>query len=284
MLVLLTGCGDSSDPGDSLDAGTPAVGRIDVTESTMLGHPPRENGAVSARFTTSGLPLWQVEDMREASCRLMRYQVGNCPDCWDGVCVKPDECRPFPTYVSVDDLSISGLKIPMGFRYDEYAGYRADRPLPPNLFDAGDSVMVSATGGDMPAFSASASAVAGLDANIPADQEGTVLLRDGADFQLSWQPVAGDHRIRLVLNSATTGHGLPVEGYIECDVADTGNLVVPRALVEAFPFASTSPICVGVDCPPSFLTRYSRSTTGAGQGVELLVESRVEFWLRHVTE
>ena len=61
-----------------------------------------------------------------------------------------------------------------------------------------------------------------------------------------------------------------------------GSLAVPGALVAAFPSSSGLDICVGHDCPPSQLARYTRGTAALGdQQVELIVSAEVQLAVHH---
>jgi hypothetical protein len=69
---------------------------------------------------------------------------------------------------------------------------------------------------------------------------------------------------------------------IECEADDTGEMVVPRAIVESFPDRQYYNACAGTDCPPSTLTRYlSDRTEVDGRAMELVVGVQQEFIVVH---
>jgi hypothetical protein len=110
-------------------------------------------------------------------------------------------------------------------------------------------------------------------------------LADGADATVTWTPVDPDDpalRVRLVLNANNQGHGLPYESVIECDAADVGALVVPAAMIDAFPTTERWEACAGSDCPLSTLTRYRKASVDvAGAPVDLAVGSQIMLWVIH---
>ena len=102
---------------------------------------------------------------------------------------------------------------------------------------------------------------------------------------VSWDG-GSDARVRLTLNADNQAHGLPYRAIVECDAEDTGQLVVPQELVEAFPAVPRPPdgevVCAGTDCPPSRLVRYRAARISEQDlEVEIRVESAVQFWIEH---
>ena len=246
----------------------------------MLGGEGYEAGGGRAFFSASGAePSWHVETMREGPCRLLEYELGFCDGC-NGICVAPNECRPYPIGIDVGPITVSA---PLGSWPLTYYGfdYVAIPNPPADMFGSGDLVTAGGGGlGGFGTFEAQALGVTRLDAETITDTQ--LAMPNGADFTLRWTPADPSARVRLVLASDTHAHGLPSEGIIECEGPDSGSLVVPRDLVEAFPTTNGAPICVSIDCPPSILRRFTRNQVAAGAGdVELVVGSEIQFWIQH---
>jgi hypothetical protein len=101
----------------------------------------------------------------------------------------------------------------------------------------------------------------------------------------TWTP-AGDPaaRVKVTINSTTQGgHGNPLKAIIECDVPDAdGQIIIPSAMVDAFPSSEGLAICVAIDCPLSQIMRYTRGVAAVPGGeVSLIVGSRMDFGVIH---
>jgi hypothetical protein len=182
---------------------------------------------------------------------------------------------------SAGTLTVSGLLAAPTLVWDMYTGYYPDGALPGDLFAAGDAVEAAAPGDAFPGFDLSAAGVATMESEtITADP---LVLSDSADLVVHWTP-GDDPEARVWLSISTTNqaHGLPPDAILECDIADVGELVVPKELVAAMPDFRTEGVCVAVDCPPSLLARYRRgAATGSAGEVDLVVESTIEFYAQH---
>lgn len=273
-IALAAGCGGEPsggdpdarpdpDPGD--DAAPAALaGELVVLDGGGYGHlwfPPIVFGSIWG----AAPPVWHSEVASEGACRVLAYETGFCTDC-DGVCLAPDECRPWPVYRSAGPITIGGvagddLVVEAGFdqHYQTWGG------LPDPLFAAGDPVTMTAAGDEVPSFTASVAAPARL--TVPAlDEAGEAVLADGADLVLAWPaPVAGS-RVRLFAHSGGAPHGTPPEIILECDAEDTGSLVIAAALLDAIP-AFDSGCRKMHDCAKLGVMRYARAIapTGAGE-------------------
>lgn len=254
------------------------MGGVEVVEvSDWYG----DYGRVRARFSSAALPAFHVQSMEMGACRLFEHTPGFCgQNCGFGICIAPDVCVPYPTYVSVGDLAVSGLKTNVSLTYESIGGSYRPGPEPPELFDPGDPVGATASGDVIAGFSLSAFGVAPLVVGVTGH---TLTVPNGADFVFTWTAAPNQSaRVRLTLRTANQGHGLPWDAIIVCDAPDTGSLSIPRELIEAFPEVVAAEICAAIDCPPSDALRYTRdSVDGVAGEIELLVGSRVEFLLAH---
>ncbi|HTE56268.1 MAG TPA: hypothetical protein VK698_35690 [Kofleriaceae bacterium] len=236
----------------------------------------------------SGLaPQLQQETAREGDCVLYEYEPSFCDQPCDGFCVE-DTCRAYPRYLSAGTLHVTGAGEPLDLEPDALtywgAEYRREIDPPP----AGAAIQLCAAGGDTAGFTADLVAVEPLDIDIPDD---LIVLADGDDLALDWTPSSDpDARVRLTLNTDNEHHGLPFAAIIECDTADEGHLVVPRALIEAFPPVAAPPpgpvACSGTDCPVSRLTRYRAAQVTASElspelSVEVVAEQAIELYIGH---
>ena len=160
--------------------------------------------------------------------------------------------------------------------------YYLEQQAPADLFDDGDTITATAPGDVFPSFGLTASGVAPIALELDGTGADELRLVDGDDVTLSWGAADPDTRVRLWLPSPNNGHGLPSNFVIECEGPDTGSLVIPQAIVEAFPANPRAEICVGHDCPLSWFMRYSADTqtTTAGD-IRLEVASSASFFLVH---
>lgn len=296
-LVLLGGCGDDDDgedagrdggtpdAGPDPDCGTPpdpgaapTLGRVAVFEDES---PWDGRASIRGDFAAGGPVVWQTETGREGDCRLLELETSpeGCDLC-ETLCVG-GVCEPFPDPLSAGTITLTGANVPVTLTYDY--GFYYLYELVPDLFDAGDLIGVSASGDEVPAFALEALAPPALVSAELQDDE--ILLSDDEDFVFRWTPAGCDARVRLTLNANNAGHGLPYAAILECDAPDTGSLTIARALIQGFPPTYRWEACAGSDCPLSSLARYTRDETAlAGGTVELLVGSRVLFWVRHREE
>lgn len=219
----------------------------------------------------------------EGPCRLWRFEEGSCGDC-AGVCNAVDECVVTPPLqAGTLAVTIDGVERPIPFRR---SGYLVTA-VPANLFQDTSGVAVSAPGSDeVGPFSMQAQ---GVDQIVVALEEisgsgspDTLLLVDGTDLEITWAPAVPGARVRLEILSTNGGLGQPTADVLTCEAEDTGSLVVPRALVEAFPRGSFARECEEEGCPSSSLTRFRSARADAvGRTMELRVESSRLFNVVH---
>jgi hypothetical protein len=271
-----------SDSDTDADGGAALAGELEVLESSMLGTwSSRLVGAIGA----GGFPMWQQELASEGACRLFEFVPAYCDDYCEGVCVAENVCEPWPTFANAGALTIAGAKTPISTEPDDYGFFGKNSYYwygeAADLFDDGDPITATFAGGEVEGFSVATAGVAPLALVTVDDDE--ITLSNDEDTLFEWEAGAGDARIRVTLNANSSGgHGSPYEAIIECDAADTGSLVIPRALVAAFPETYRWEMCAGKDCPLSTATRYRRGAAEiAGGVVELRVGSSVSFYIVH---
>jgi hypothetical protein len=280
-LFALAACGSpaaSDDDAVTPDAGTPReqVGAVTVTEDTRW-----QTAHVLGQLYDGDGPSFHHVEATDGACTLLRYSPSNCdPACTDGLCTAPDVCTPWPTLLSAGRLTIDGLATsvtidPVGNYYYE------QNPLPSNLFDDDAHVTAHLAGADLPAMDFATTGVPPLHPDYPDDK---IMLTPGADYTLAWTP-AGSGRVRVELNANNQGHGMPYLAIIRCDVPDAaGEVVVPHALIDAFPETQAWEVCAGTDCPPSLLTRYHAASFALDDDreIDFIVQSQYAFGVDHV--
>jgi len=297
-LVVLAGCGGDDDGGGP-DAGggnpacqtregrTPASGAVRIGQVTAPYGSRSEVEGVLVGGTDwqffDMAPQRQIESARSGDCVLYEWQPSFCePECLDGLCHQ-GECTSYPEPVSAGTLAVevAGEAIQLEADQPTFWGaiYRAAIPPPAE----GAAIAVCAAGDAAGGFGALLEAVPPLGGALP--QGGILELEDGGDVVVSWDS-GSDARVRLTLNADNQSHGLPYRAILECDADDTGSLVIPQSLVEAFPAVPRPPdgpvVCAGTDCPPSQLVRYRAVRVDEPDlAVEVRAESAVEFAIAH---
>lgn len=202
----------------------------------------------------------------------------------EGLCNADGECVRFPIERSAGTISVLVNARPaLDVFFFPRTGYNGGIGIPDDLFAAGDRLLLRAVGGpDVPSFSLAGRMPEPISMDldyVPFDTSRTMLqMVDGQDLVLRWSPVVPESRVRLEILSSSPGHGQPRRAIIECESHDSGELVVPRAMVEAFPMFPARSGCPGFDCPEGRLTRYviDRSQID-GREIELLVGAEREF-------
>lgn len=236
---------------------------------------------LTASFFTDEQPSFHREVQRIGSCRLLSFVPAQCDVFCIGVCVERNVCKPYPSRIAAGPLVFSGMKVPVTLTPKQSNYYYADPLVKGDLFDQGNPVGVSATGGDFGAFSLTTAGVATLETDSVVNDE--IRLEDTANYTFTWKP-SGDPRarLRLTLNANNRGHGAPYEGIIECDAPDSGSLTIDKGLIVPFPDTYRWEICAGRDCPLSSALRYTETEGMAGaRKVTLTVGSRRSFFVLH---
>lgn len=235
---------------------------------------------VDGRFLDGGEPSWHQVAMTDGACVLKTFTPQSCDPFCDGICYGPNQCAPWPTYVSAGTLTITGLKTPVSIPYAQDSWYYYPNVPPADLFDAGARIIATGTGGALPAFNVEARGVDPLVAEI---QGGKITLLPGRAHVVRWTPSGREARVRLTINSPNQSHGNPFLAIVECDVPDsTGEITVPAAMVDALPELTAFGICVLRDCPASTLLRYTNGYAPVPGGyVEMVVGDQMSIGVEH---
>jgi hypothetical protein len=308
LSLCLAACGGDSGDGPRGDAGPdpdapaggsscdPAATGDEATGVIRIGTSDGQAGTTStlrgvlvggSGWFFSGLaPQRQHVSAEEGDCVLYEWEPSFCdPACTTGLC-DDGECHAYPRYLSAGAIQVSiagGDPIEVDPDAPSFWGmeYRATLASPPG---PGDEVSVCATGADTAGFAADLQAVGPLDGDlVPEDR--VFPLADGGDRRLSWSGAEAGARVRLTLNADNEAHGLPFRAILQCDAPDTGELVVPQALIEAFPAIARPPEnfgCSGTDCPLSEIVRYRAARVSeGGLDLEIRAEAGIEFRVAH---
>ncbi len=228
-----------------------------------------------------GYPFLDVT-ATDGPCVLMTSPAPNCPDyCLDGTICKGDTCVPWAKPAPAGTMTIDGLKVgSLTMTMSDYDGMYYTDNQPYDLFDLGSMVTVTTTGADIPAFSADVAGVTPLETGW---EKGFVLdLQSGTDKVVEWTAGAPGEFVRLVVKSSNSCHGCPLHAQLVCDLADTGSLTIPAALIDQLPTIYAAEICAGHDCPMSYIERRSCTSIDLpGAPAHLCVTSRTSFLASH---
>jgi hypothetical protein len=203
----------------------------------------------------------------DAGCQLLKPRTPFCdPACKNGdVCVDGDHCATYPTPQDLGPITISGLGTSDITMKAIAAGYQlpGDAVLPFPPADEGALIKLNVPGGPYGAFALTTAMVA------PLASAGTVTLESGKPLTLAWDAPGSPNLARMQIKLDISHHG-GTKGKIECDVADSGSLVVPATLISSL-------IELGVAGFPSVsLARTNSSSAAIAPGqVTLQVVSEV---------
>lgn len=299
-LLAHAGCGGDDDGGGDRPDGGGSNPECAAEPGTMPASGAVKIGGVAStdgnRASVEGLlvagtdwqffnmsPQRQVESARAGDCVLYEWEPAFCdPACEGGIC-HDGECKSYPELISAGTLRLVAgsqlIEVDAGSPTFWGPIYREEILAAPM---AGVEIAFCAGGAAAGGFGAILESVPPLLGALPDD--GILELTDGGDVVVSWDAGA-EARVRLTLNADNEAHGLPYRAILECDAADSGQLVIPQELVEAFP-AIPRPaepvVCAGSDCPRSQLIRYRAFRVDEPDlQVEVRVESAVEFWIEH---
>src|SRR5690349_9114540 len=209
--------------------------------------------------------LWPYDvEAPVGSCRYSALATTNdcTPLCDFGESCVDGTCRVAPLGHSAGDLSVASASATRPVPYLDGAYYFAEDT---NVFPAGTTVTVAATGADVPAFSAMAQMPAQLELVDDPDRR----LEAGYALTLAWVPADPGSRVRITLG-ADRGHAMLRAALIECDLPDeAGSVVIPEAMITRF--VEPSNWSCG-DCFPQAVVRYRKARTTAGT-------TPVDVWL-----
>jgi hypothetical protein len=192
----------------------------------------------------------------------------------DEMCVESDLdfhgiCQALPAHYSVGTLSLQGLKQPLALTPDEFDRYMAPQLTnPDDLFDKGDVITATTSGGDLPPMTFTAKGVAPLDL-ITTDIERPK--GAGKAVLVKWKTADPDARVQVAIQAGSHDPN-PLAATILCDVPDSdGQVSIDGSLFDKAHVLS----CNGQwlqKC--SRVTRYTRDRhLAGGKEVELFVGS-----------
>jgi hypothetical protein len=268
--LLVAGCGpaggEPADAGPSPDGGPPvleplALVRIDVG----AGAGEVYGASLTAAFREGPVPSARVLLDSAGDCQLTRAGNGSCdPPCTTGVCLEDGRCLPYPAGSSAGTLTWTLPGGPRSVAYDDSTQGYYDSIAGP-VVTLGGTTRVMGQGFDL-----SATVPEPLDLGEPPPP-----LTPGQDVTFTWPAQTGT-RIRVFLPTDTASHGLESPMRIECDVADTGQVVVAWRLIE--PWLDPANWGCG-DCRSAYLERY-RDVVGGGVTLRIALQRAfgVEAW------
>jgi len=176
-------------------------------------------------------PYGLMPTMEEGDCTYMGVLVaGFCdPQCdFDEYCSADGTCEPWPQYRDAGVMTLQGLSEPLTITPAAAGYYVVDWDCcPEDVFDGGDTIVLSAEGNQTPAFQVSARAVDSIGPALDCD-----MTLDGVeDLEITWEPSEGGGTVRWEMVAAPHAGQGPM---VLCETDDTGSLTVPAAMVAQY--------------------------------------------------
>ena len=210
-------------------------------------------------------------------CVLYRYVPRECdPPCDPPLtCAFDETCRPWPSYVSVGTVSVTGTDPPLQVAPTEYNVYYTQEVYE-GLFGPGDHLTVSASGSaDVEPFEVT---VAGVPLLEPYEQ--TVTMVEGEPLEITWEVADGPDDAVVRVHLDNDHHG--ISAYLECEApSSAGHIVVSEAAVQEMIDVGASGI--GTYVENAYLIRYTSHVQQHDPGC-LAVYSSSSSWLYVETE
>jgi len=268
--------GGSSSGGSASVVEDPAVGTFAIQLILPDGTTPGAT-SVNGSVRDAVLPqdvIWELS-LEEGGCRLLEPRVPFCETpCPSGsICVEDDVCQETPPRRNAGTVTITGLQTAAGGTevvmepIGTAPNYSTATALNYPPFAEGDTITLSASGADVPAFQVQSQGISPLQMLLTGD----VPLESGQPISLQWTPPtqSGGSTIRAIVDISHHGGQ---RGEIICDVPDDGSLDIPAALAtrllelgySGFPTVSVERRAVG-------------SVDIATGRVDLVVQSRDEL-------
>ncbi len=235
LAVAACGSGAADDDAPVADAAIGADARVVALD----GPCPQESrvGAFEIRHTESvslvgGVVRDAVEpatiltlEHEEGGCRFLRKINPFCdPPCQASeTCNLANACVARPRSQNVGTVTVTGLGQAVAMEPNAVNSYQ-DATLPSPPFAAGDTIVLSAAGGDVPGFTLDAVGVTPLEV---AQRVWT--MKRGEPMTIAWTAADGAGKIHVSLNVDLHGNS-PVTMF--CTFEDTGTAVVPASLVD----------------------------------------------------
>jgi hypothetical protein len=237
-LLLTAGCGDASLVADAAVPDLATTGDLGVTAPDAAG----DAGVSYVGRVLAVSTLTPASSGGQAT--LAEYRGVVFPTkatlATIGACRVESTDRPVPitfsTSHSAGVITITGGAQTVTFTPDASGAYPVYSNQSAGLWSGGETITVTATGAEVPAFSASATAPAPVQITQPAKvPAGTVVMFDRTqDFPVSWVPGSGGElHAMVVVNSQTAGE---YQRQIDCAFqATAGSGVIPVAALTMLP-------------------------------------------------
>jgi hypothetical protein len=195
---------------------------------------------LSEEYTSVGGKVWDgvtprfvsEQVMVEGSCRLLASPRALCtPPCVAGTeeCSADAVCVPAPQARDVGLVTVEGLVAPLEMRPgDQTRNYTnpAIPALPHPGFAPGANLHLHASGGDFEAFD-----LWGWGISLLGVTTDPIEVRSGMPTLVEWRVPADVGPAHVHATLEIDNHGSSGT-WIECDVADTGSLAIPAALID----------------------------------------------------
>ncbi len=206
-----------------------------------------------------------------AGCQLLKVRAPFCstPCTGGGVCVEDEQCAGYPAAQDLGPVVLQGLGSVDITMKPIASGYQLPGDVMPAFPPAaeGSALSLHVTGGPYGAFEIESRMIAPLVA------KGPLTLDPDQPLSIAWTAPGDTTLARMQVKLDISHHG-GAKGKIECDVADSGALVLPASLVSGL-------IALGVaGFPTATLTRVATGSASIAPGkVTLQASSSVSLEL-----
>jgi hypothetical protein len=268
-LGLAVGCGGGGgDPGDDQPDGPADAPQFGDTASfveltTQVFEQSESMYLRGSLFTPEPTQVYAV-DAPVGACR---YSQKRADDTCAPACDYPDACVDgtcigYPVPQSAGNLELASGGVTRTVEPVEGAYYLSEDAVP---WDPGATITLTAAGDTVAGFTAAAE----LSQPLVAIGLNDLVLREGDDLTIRWQPADPGSRIRITLG-ADRGHAQQRAALIECDLPDeAGSVTIGGDMVTRF--VDPQNWACG-DCFSQEIKRYRRATAAAGS-------TPVTFWV-----
>ena len=210
-----------------------------------------------------------IEVLRSGDCVLYDPKLaGFCdPPCEaPQFCTLDDVCGEHEVQIDAGKITVAGSKVGVevvpettrGSPYFYYTGYFDPDPVNGDIFDAGVELVATSDGDEYAPFSVSTHGVAQMATDLPCPDGAT----GDTDLLVSWAADSRGDTVRFMMRSGNHGGHF---SQLICDTADTGELVVDKALIAAY----------RANWHPVESWRLERHSVGTTRGTDLAVTFRV---------
>jgi hypothetical protein len=179
-------------------------------------------------------------------------------------------CQNLPAHWSAGSITLAGLKQAVAMTPNALDQYRAEAA--DDLFDEGDEITATTSGGELAALSLTARGVAPLEP--AAGDRFTITLEKGNPVTLAWKKGTLDARVQVQVGLGSHDPN-PLVKALLCDAPDSdGQIVITASLVDQFLTNTCGDMAGKVAQKCSRITRYTRDVkTPYGKEIELFVGS-----------